>query len=84
MVGVGFGPVIRWRLREQRGIEGSILKDALLYTFCGCCAAVQDAREIGWNLPKAVANAGKGRSKQDKDSENNHTEPDQTDEMTRE
>ena len=84
MVGVGFGSVTRWRLREQRGIAGSMLKDALVYTFCGCCAAVQDAREIGWSLPKEVANAGKGMVKGREDPDNNQTEPDQSKEMTRE
>ena len=34
-----------------------MLKDALSYTFCSCCAAVQDARQIGWGLPEEMGQA---------------------------
>jgi len=53
-IGLPFGPILRWRLRQQKDLEGTMMMDALLYTFCGCCALVQDAREMGWSLPKSI------------------------------
>ena len=46
-IGLGFGPVTRWRLREQKGIQGTMLMDVLVHTVCHCCALVQEARELG-------------------------------------
>lgn len=57
--GVNFGPVIRWRLRQDKGLEGSMLMDVLLHTFLPCCALIQDAQEFGWNVPDAVGNSAK-------------------------
>lgn len=59
MVGIGFGPVLRWRLRQQKDLEGSMMMDALLYGFCPCCTLIQDAREIGWALPESIDKIGK-------------------------
>ena len=38
--------LVRNRLRQLRGIEGSMTKDLLLGLMCGFCVLVQDAREI--------------------------------------
>lgn len=58
-VGFQFGPTLRWRLRQEKNLEGSMIMDYLFYMCLPCCAAIQDAREIGWGLPEAVANVGK-------------------------
>lgn len=42
----GFGPVLRWRLRQEKNLEGTMLLDVILQGFCTCCALVQEAREI--------------------------------------
>lgn len=44
---------IRGKIREQKGIEGTCIKDFLLHWFCGLCALVQEARvsdvlEVRW------------------------------------
>ena len=59
LVGLNFGPVIRWRLRKEKGIAGSMLMDVLVYTLCPCCALVQEAREIGWSLPEQLNEIGR-------------------------
>ena len=35
---------VRGKIREQKGIEGTCIKDLLLVLFCGLCALVQEAR----------------------------------------
>jgi len=35
---------IRGKIREQKGIEGTCMKDCLMHLFCGPCALVQEAR----------------------------------------
>ena len=47
-LGVNFGSVIRWRLREKEGIKGTMLVDGLLYALLPCCAMIQEAKQIGW------------------------------------
>ena len=42
----GFGSVLRWRLRQEKDLEGSMFTDVLIYMFLSCCALVQEAREI--------------------------------------
>ena len=59
LLGLNFGPVIRWRLRKEKAIAGSMLMDVLVYTLCPCCALVQEAREIGWSLPEQLNNIGR-------------------------
>lgn len=59
VVGLNFGPVIRWRLRQEKNLQGSMLLDVLLYAVLPCCSMIQEAKEIGWRLPKEVENAGK-------------------------
>jgi len=59
MFGLNFGPVIRWRLRKDRSIAGSMLMDVLVYTLCPCCALVQEARELGWSLPEQLDSIGR-------------------------
>ncbi|VDI23070.1 Hypothetical predicted protein [Mytilus galloprovincialis] len=38
---------IRGLIREQKGIEGSCCNDLLIYMFCGLCAIIQEAQEVG-------------------------------------
>jgi len=68
-LGLNFGPIVRWRLRQERNLEGSMLTDVLLHMILPCCSLIQEAKEVGWNLPDAVANAGKkdGASSQEID-----------------
>lgn len=47
IVGLNFAPIIRWRLREQKSLDGTMLMDVLFHTVCPCCALVQEARELG-------------------------------------
>lgn len=61
-VGAQFGPVIRWRIRQDRNIKGSMLMDGLVYAVCPPCALIQDAREINWAMPEEITNPT-GRSK---------------------
>ena len=35
---------VRGKIREQKGIEGTCMKDCLMHWFCGLCALVQEAR----------------------------------------
>ena len=58
-LGLNFSPVIRWRLRQQHGIAGSMLLDVLIHAVCPCCALVQEAREIGWGVPKDLNDIGR-------------------------
>lgn len=59
MLGLNFGPVIRWRLRKDKSIGGSMLMDVLVYMLCPCCAMIQEAKEIGWSLPDELNNIGR-------------------------
>lgn len=59
LLGINFGPVVRWRLRQERGIAGSMLMDVLVYMLCPCCALVQEAREIGWGVPEQLNSIGR-------------------------
>lgn len=47
--------VLRWRLREQKNLEGSMIQDGVYHAFLPCCALVQEAREIGWKFPREGA-----------------------------
>ena len=58
-IGLNFGPVIRWRLRQEKNLQGSMLLDVLLYAVLPCCSMIQEAKEIGWSLPKEVQEIGK-------------------------
>ena len=59
LLGLNFGPLIRWRMRQQKGITGTMLMDVLVYFVCPCCALVQEAREIGWGVPKTLNEIGR-------------------------
>ena len=59
MFGLNFGPVVRWRLRQERGIAGSMLMDVLVYMLCPCCALAQEAQEIGWSAPADLNSIGR-------------------------
>jgi Cys-rich protein (TIGR01571 family) len=38
--------IVRGKIRESKGIEGSGVIDFLLHWFCGCCAIAQEGREV--------------------------------------
>lgn len=42
-----FPATIRGKIREQKGIEGSLLTDILLHFCCTPCALCQEAQETG-------------------------------------
>jgi len=44
--------MVRGKIREAKGIEGSCVSDFLTVAFCGICAVVQEAREMGNELCK--------------------------------
>jgi len=56
LLGLNFGPIVRWRLRQEKSIAGSMLLDVLVYALCPCCALIQEARQIGWVLPEELDN----------------------------
>ncbi|XP_063723533.1 cornifelin homolog A-like [Symsagittifera roscoffensis] len=39
--------VIRGKVRESKGIEGSLIMDILMICFCGACAICQEYNEMG-------------------------------------
>lgn len=45
-VGVPFGPVMRWRVRQDHGIRGSMTMDAVFWACLPCCSLIQEAREV--------------------------------------
>lgn len=44
--GLALGPVMRWRIREEKDIVGSMMYDVLLHYFCPCCALIQENKEL--------------------------------------
>lgn len=40
---------IRGLIREMSGIEGGCHSDTIVWSFCGLCALVQEARQVEWN-----------------------------------
>ena len=63
-VGLNFGPVIRWRLRQGKDLEGSMITDVLIHMLLPCCGMIQEANEIGWALPQELQNVGKKREQE--------------------
>ena len=47
-LGLPFGPLLRWRIRQQKYIEGNMISDVFTWICCPCCALAQEARELGW------------------------------------
>jgi len=43
------GALTRQKVRQYKGIQGSILEDLLIHCFCPCCAVIQDNAEMGAN-----------------------------------
>jgi len=41
-----FGPTLRWRLRQEKKIKGSMFMDAAVHTCLPCCAIIQENKEI--------------------------------------
>ena len=63
-LGLNFGAVMRWRLRQNNDLEGSMITDVLIHLLLPCCGMIQEAKEIGWALPKEVQNVGKKREQE--------------------
>lgn len=49
-----YAATIRWRVRQKKDINGSMLMDYLTASFCPCCALIQDAREMDVTAPANV------------------------------
>ena len=45
----------RGKVRENKGIEGSLIGDLLMICCCGICALVQEANEMGVSTPLGAA-----------------------------
>ncbi|PAA66558.1 hypothetical protein BOX15_Mlig016327g1 [Macrostomum lignano] len=46
--GLGFilGPIVRGKIRERQGIDGSFIGDFCVWFFCGLCALIQEGQEV--------------------------------------
>ena len=42
----GYGPVLRHKTRQAKGIEGSLTSDVLTSMCCPCCAMLQEHNEL--------------------------------------
>lgn len=51
LVNLWFFSQIRGKIREQKGIEGSLVSDLLLSCCCSLCTLVQNAQEVGVKAP---------------------------------
>lgn len=51
LVNLWFFSQIRGKIREQKGIEGSLVSDLLLSCCCTLCTLVQNAQEVGVKAP---------------------------------
>ncbi|XP_012944433.1 cell number regulator 10 [Aplysia californica] len=38
--------IVRGKIREMKGIEGTVVEDLLIVFCCTCCALVQEAQEL--------------------------------------
>ena len=47
-LGFPFGPTLRWRIRQEKGIRGSMVMDNVCWVCCGYCTLCQEARELAW------------------------------------
>lgn len=63
MANLGYGAITRWRIRKSRNIQGTMLSDVLMHCCLPCCALVQEARELGWNVPPEMAVIGTSHDK---------------------
>ena len=47
-VGCGFalGPLMRWRIREKKNLQGSMLFDVIVHWLFPCCALIQENQEL--------------------------------------
>ncbi|XP_072051849.1 uncharacterized protein [Amphiura filiformis] len=41
----------RGKVRDNKGIEGGLVEDLLMYCFCGFCALMQSAQEMAVSTP---------------------------------
>lgn len=53
--GINTSAVVRWRLREKDNLKGSMITDVLLHGFLPCCSLIQEAKHLGWALPKEIS-----------------------------
>ena len=56
-LGAYFGPTLRWRIRQEKGVRGSMAMDGVCWLCCPFCVLCQEARELGWNK---IGSAEKG------------------------
>lgn len=62
-LGLPVGPVLRWRIRQDKGIKGSMIMDSLCWIMCGYCALTQESLEVGWSSPIGGGASGGGAAK---------------------
>ena len=61
-IGFNMGPVLTWRLRQQRGIRGSMVEDTVIGFCCPCCELIREGREIKDGGAPYVTTADMARS----------------------
>ncbi|ELU15586.1 hypothetical protein CAPTEDRAFT_60033, partial [Capitella teleta] len=42
---IAFGPVTRWRIRQEKKIRGTMASDVVLATLLPCCTLIQENKE---------------------------------------
>lgn len=63
-IGFPFGPTLRWRIRQEKGIKGSMVLDMAFWVCIPCCALAQEARELEAAGGGALATSGEDKSMQ--------------------
>ena len=43
---IALGPMLRWRIRQKKNLEGNMLADVVVHAFCPCCALIQENKEL--------------------------------------
>lgn len=44
--GFGLGPLMRWRVREERRLRGNMLSDVVVHYCLPCCALIQENKQL--------------------------------------
>ncbi|KAL3854699.1 hypothetical protein ACJMK2_013957 [Sinanodonta woodiana] len=55
VVDVFLGAIIRGKIRESKGIQGSFIGDLLMWCCCPFCALVQEGQEVQGMTPQSIA-----------------------------
>ncbi len=42
----GIGPLLRWRIRQDKGLRGNMLSDVMVHYFLPCCALIQENKQL--------------------------------------